>query len=187
MKTSQERGFTLVELLTVVAILAIAGVLAVPSLNDLINRYRADSIIQSYALLLGSAREEAVKRQVTTTLCPTTDNRSCHSDWNSGVMIFSDTNGNALLDLDDSVIYSRSGLHENYSLEWKSFYQKPYIQFLPMGYTLRHNGTFVLCPANGNPLFARLLILNKPGRVRPGQDKDGDGVQEKPNGKPVQC
>jgi prepilin-type N-terminal cleavage/methylation domain-containing protein len=58
---SRARGFTLIELMTAVAVLAILAVLAAPSFKDFIERYRLRGAVDDAISLISNARAEAVK------------------------------------------------------------------------------------------------------------------------------
>jgi len=75
----RSRGFTLVELLTVVAIMAIGAIAALPSLGDAmrLQRVRAATTDLTSALLM--ARSEAIKRASQVQLTPRTG-----TDWATG-------------------------------------------------------------------------------------------------------
>ncbi len=60
------RGFTLIEALVTLAILAIAMVLGIPALANLVSRSRLENAAHELAVLTQRARLEAVKRQVQT-------------------------------------------------------------------------------------------------------------------------
>lgn len=58
----RSRGFTLIELMVVIAVLAIMLALAAPSFADFFQRYRLRGAADKVATLLASARAEAVMR-----------------------------------------------------------------------------------------------------------------------------
>ncbi len=72
-------GFTMPELLAVVAIMAILAAVAAPSLSDLIMSQRLKSSSAELHTALMRARSEAVKRNMDVTLRPVTAN-----SWQSG-------------------------------------------------------------------------------------------------------
>lgn len=60
-KRSTQRGVTLVEMLTVLAIFFVLAVVAYPNVNTLRNRLRASEDARSVALVLGELRAEAIR------------------------------------------------------------------------------------------------------------------------------
>ncbi len=72
-----EGGFTLVELVVTVAVLAIMMAMAVPSFTSLINSNRLTSQANELVASLQLARSEAVRRNRSVTLCRTTNGTTC--------------------------------------------------------------------------------------------------------------
>lgn len=72
------RGFTLPELLTVVAIIGVLGAMAAPSLSGMVARQRVKSNASELFLTLVRARSEAIKRNGDITVSPIND------DWANG-------------------------------------------------------------------------------------------------------
>jgi type IV fimbrial biogenesis protein FimT len=83
------RGFTTVELMVVVCILAILTAIAVPNMRGLIQTQRVKTASFDVFSGLTLARSEAIKRNVTVTLTP------AGGDW-AGGWTASDVNGNVV-------------------------------------------------------------------------------------------
>lgn len=77
MTKSSERGFTLVELMVTVAILAIIAGIAAPSFINLIRKNRVTSAGNELVALLQVARSGAISNRATATVCPSTDGATC--------------------------------------------------------------------------------------------------------------
>ncbi|MCD9005136.1 GspH/FimT family pseudopilin [Luteimonas sp. XNQY3] len=76
-------GFTLVELMVTVAVIAILSAVAVPAMTGLINRSRISGLTGEVVSALQLARSEAVRRNARVTLCPSADGLTCTNsvDW----------------------------------------------------------------------------------------------------------
>ncbi|WP_372015317.1 GspH/FimT family pseudopilin [Pseudoxanthomonas sp. 10H] len=91
---SRQRGFTLVELMVTVAVLAILVGLATPSFTSVINSNRLTSQANEFMADLQLARSEAVRRNRTVRLCRSADGATCAAgagDWTSWIVILPGT------------------------------------------------------------------------------------------------
>lgn len=94
-------GFTLIELIIVVALAAIMMTLAVPSFQHMVANNRITSHTNELVMAVNMARSEAVKRNVRVILCrsanPTASPPACGgtaNDWTSGWLLFASGNAN---------------------------------------------------------------------------------------------
>ena len=91
----QSPGFTAIELLVSIAILAILASLAAPSFTDSIKRYRIAAVRDDLMSSIQFARTEAIRRGVAVSLRRTTTcSPATTDDWNCGWEIFVDRNAN---------------------------------------------------------------------------------------------
>jgi len=72
-------GFTLVEMMVVITLVAVLSAIAVPAFRDLLLNQRLAASTSDFVAALSLARTEALKRSQTVTLTPRTAN-----DWNGG-------------------------------------------------------------------------------------------------------
>ena len=88
------RGFTLVELITAVAVLAILVALAVPNFNDATLSARLNGFANSLVGSAQVARSEAIKRNSTIRLCASADGATCAvaGGWEQGWVVLTDAN-----------------------------------------------------------------------------------------------
>lgn len=73
------RGFTLVELMVTVSVIAILAAVAVPGMTALINNSRLNGQSEEMLSSLQLARAEAIRRNARVTVCPSTDGSTCTS------------------------------------------------------------------------------------------------------------
>ena len=100
------RGFTLVELLVVVGMLAVLACFAVPSFADMLRRHQVDALKDRFIGSIQFAKFEALRLGQPIVLrrvepCAEAPTRG---DWLCGWRVFADTNGNNQLDADEAVL-----------------------------------------------------------------------------------
>lgn len=92
-------GFTMLELLVTMSILAISVTIAAPSFTNLIKETRTRAQVRDMVAALEIARSNAVMRRHTVTVCSSTNGAACagsSTSWASGWIVL-DTVDNALL------------------------------------------------------------------------------------------
>ncbi|MEJ8850501.1 GspH/FimT family pseudopilin [Variovorax rhizosphaerae] len=94
-------GFTVIELMMVVLVVAIVATLALPSFNAVVSRYRVRTAVEDVTATIYFARSEAIQRgggvmvqKATEAGCTTPE----ASDWSCGWLVFADRNGNKTVD-----------------------------------------------------------------------------------------
>ena len=91
-------GFTLLELLIVMAMVAILASIAAPSFDSSISRNNVQSMRDSLFNAMQYARSEAVKRKIPVGVCASANQTTCAGDanWHTGWIVFADQNANGL-------------------------------------------------------------------------------------------
>lgn len=111
----QETGFTLIELIFVVAVTAVLLTIGVPSLRTLVQNSRLVTEVNGIVAHINLARSEAIKRRATVSVCfsadATAEDPACaadQTDWSggggSGLLVFTDVNADGLLDAGETLI-----------------------------------------------------------------------------------
>jgi type IV fimbrial biogenesis protein FimT len=104
------RGFTLIELIVVLAIVAIATLIALPSLRELLVRSATTTTANDLVTALSQARAEAIKRGTPVAVL----SRSGGADWSSGWDVAASRQRNTTF---DEVIASREALGDGYHVK----------------------------------------------------------------------
>lgn len=181
-----QKGFTLVELMIVIAIAGITVGLGYPSMKNLIIKSRVNSYAHTLLSTVQSARQAAIMRNEFITVCASANGIDCNTDWSKGHLIFIDKNGNRELDIEDTRLNYIDGINDADNVKWQSFKVANTLQFLPTGITNHQNGTFTVCGL-GKIGFAKAVIITKTGRPRLSTDSNGDGIDEAASGKALNC
>lgn len=85
-------GFTLIELMMTVAVLALVIAIGIPSFENQIRNNRSVAQAENFVVALNFARSEAVKRARRVSVCPSTNGTSCNvTDWRDGWIVFLDS------------------------------------------------------------------------------------------------
>ncbi len=215
MKYKQSRGFTLIELMTVLVIVGILVAIAVPSFALFISKNNVESLQSNLGVAISTARSEAASRNEFMTICSSTDGKVCNGDdWNDGWIVFEDVNSDGVAATDGTElvvdVYDHSG--SNYTLTahqvdttlgaGKSSYDDAVysITYNSRGFLRRrtNNDTnvetvFTVCaPGDTDGVFARGLYANLSGLVMKtqaatvGSDNE-DSVHNIPGGENLEC
>lgn len=95
-------GFTLIEMIVTVAIVAIFASIALPSFSQLIKNNRISTTTNEFISALVLARSEALKRSRDVTVCTSTDLENCsasQTDFSKGWIVLADTDNPAVKDV----------------------------------------------------------------------------------------
>lgn len=163
MKRSQT-GFTLIEAIAAVAIMAIVMGAGVPSFKRILTYQRVASGMSLLSTSLASARMAAISAAVPITVCPiTAGSRRCRQDsvWDGGWMVFRDRlrKGQPRSDKDVLQVVERSDRH---LVLWSAASRK-YVRFQADGRAGGNNLIIRICSdgkLNGE------VAVNNVGRVR---------------------
>lgn len=150
-------GFTIIELMLTIALIAVVATVAVPSFETFIERNQLATRINQFSNALSVARSEAIKRKQTVVVCPRGSDDTCQSTpgYESGWIV--QVAGTS------DVIWVSDPLPPGYTLRGNGSIATQ-ISYRPSGRPVAF-GSVTLC-RNGQADKARKLILNRTGRVR---------------------
>jgi type IV fimbrial biogenesis protein FimT len=167
---NRKKGFTLVELLITMALVAILSALAVPSFQTLIKKNRVSVEAQRVLTTLFYTRMEAIKRNSLVSLCPSSDGLACNSElsWMDGWIIFSDRAKRGKLDHDMDRVLRIGGPIKNGHLLYSTKHHK-WFGYQPSGNSVGSSGSgntsFIICSPKGD-VEGRRVVVSITGRPR---------------------
>lgn len=176
----QTSGFSLLQMMAVIAIAGVLMAAAIPTFRDMIRRTRLTAYANEFVTALNMARSESIKRGVTVTLRKIGGTGTYWST--SGWEVFVDTNANGTKDTGEDTIKTYNALPINYTLVGTNSNIANYLSYKPDGMTNVITPSFILCDnSDGNntiePHTARIIYI-KTGRIRMARDSNGDGIPE---------
>ena len=166
------RGFSFLEILLALALIAILGAISVPSICDLVRRNAVLTRVDRIANTLQFVRTAAIGRAELVIFCKSKDQKQCKDAgvlWSDGqiVVAVNDRGEQKLLQVVETLPIGDI-------LEWHSnFSQNESLGFLPSGTTNGQHGSFYYCSRN-HPQYSRAIIVNENGRVYV-SDKTAEG------------
>jgi len=188
------RGFTLVELLIALAVVAILVGMAAPSFQDTLADVRLTAEQNRLVKALRQARSEAIKRVGTVTLCKSDDGGACGGSWGDGWLLFAETAAAGTLGNFDAGD-TRIAAHRSSPGQFRSAASATLrpngpaavdsISFGARGRADWTLGTLVLCDRR-DELEARAIIVNGAGGLRSQKPGSGTTVLDA-NGNAVSC
>lgn len=101
-------GFTLIELMVTIAVLAILLALALPSFQQTLRSNRAATATNDMLASLSLARSEAIRSARGGAVCSSNDGAACNGSWSDGWLVWADADADGTLDAGETVLrYSR--------------------------------------------------------------------------------
>ena len=104
MGLQRQAGFTLIELMVTVAVLAILLSLGLPGFQGVLRSNRVATTNNELIASLSLARTEALRNGRGAGVCPSTAGTACDGGWNDGWMVWSDADGNGSFESTETVL-----------------------------------------------------------------------------------
>jgi type IV fimbrial biogenesis protein FimT len=182
-----DMGFSLIELMVVLGVLAILLTIGAPSFNNLIADNRLLSEVYAFRATLNNARTEALTQRTFVTVCSSDDGATCvDGKWNQGYIAFTDFDGDGALDPNgpsgDKIVQAK--VLDNSTLDITYIDSaSTTIRFNSRGNALGFSGTIKICDDRG-ATKARGIAVSSVGSVQALVDSDDpkDDIVNKPGG-----
>ncbi len=173
-------GFTIIELMIAVALIAIVAAIATPSFSFMITNNRMASEVNQFVGSLHFTRSEAIKRGENVRVCTSVDGASgdASNDWTNGWIV--------IVDSSSTVLKVYPALRGGDTLIGDGNTGDA-IRFNANGFATGFNGTVKMCESNNDLNNARGVIVAATGRIRLAQDSNADGIVEDGGGTNLTC
>lgn len=117
---SGSRGFTLIELMVAVAMIAILSAVAAPSFSEMMVRSAIRSASSDLGADLNVARAEAIRVGGRVSVCPRTSptDMTCGNDWSQGWLVFREAGSTDIGTFQgaDRLLRENTGIHQDLTL-----------------------------------------------------------------------
>lgn len=164
------RGFTLIEALVALALVALLISLGIPAMSGLIRSYQLRTASQALIISLNKARQASVTMRVPVLV----DNED--ENWSAGWRVYADRNDNARWDEGEPILMEVGPQPVGLMIRGNAPVRR-YVRYTPRGRTSMASGAFqagtlVLCHADGK-VAVRKLVISATGRLRRTQGPPG--------------
>lgn len=164
-----KRGFTLVELLVVLAVAAILLAIAIPGYAFLANASKLAAATNDLMTAVQLARSEAIKRGVRVTVCKSGGSATAcdaAADWQAGWLVFVDGGTRGVVDGNDALLWVQDRRSVGVSITSSGTNFSRYISYQPDGRSQGSNnianGKLSICVSGSR----RDIVVNRAGRPR---------------------
>ncbi len=156
-----QRGFTLIELMVTVALLAVLLASVGPSFRALLLDNQAATQGNAVVTSLLFARSEAIKRNAAVVMCQSDAGTGCDGgDWAGGWIVWADADGDATVDAGE-ILQTQGELPASFALTATGGSTE--FSFRPDG-SVATADDFLLCPPDGVGSRARQIQVDASGR-----------------------
>lgn len=164
-------GFTLVELMVTLGVMAILVLVAAPSVRDALMNVRMSAQANDLMADLALARSHAVKTGAPVFLCPSpSPHTTCSgTDWTVGWLVFADVSGDGVQNVaTEPALKSRQAVQAGNTIVVANLNGSGYLPYRPTGVTnatSAASSTFTMCDGRTTPDRGRLITISSTGRA----------------------
>ena len=164
----RETGFTIIELMFVLAVASILLSVAVPALQSFTSNSRQTSAINDFVSSMHLARNTAITTNARVTMCASSNATSCEDvTWDSGWILFRDWNNDQKIDGTDAIISTGA---PSEGLNIASTQYSRFLMYRPSGRIMNasvgtNTGEFTVCDQRGAD-YSKVVIVELSGRPK---------------------
>ncbi|MCH7854998.1 MAG: GspH/FimT family pseudopilin [Proteobacteria bacterium] len=168
MLSKRQIGFTLIELVTTLAVSTMLIAMAVPGVNTFLMNSRQSSGVNNLVSAMHLARSTAITKNTRITVCVSSDGEDCdNSDWNQGWIVFADADADQTVDPGEIILGAGAGV-TGLTIESTEF--SKFFMYRPNGRVMNatvnaNSGEFIVCDSRGDE-HVRVIIVDSAGRPR---------------------
>jgi type IV fimbrial biogenesis protein FimT len=166
------KGYSLIEVMVVLALMGLVPALATSAFSAIINSSRINNGAEAIFNSLQLTRSEAAKRNSRVVMCKSSTGSDCadSGDWQQGWIVFHDANNNGEVDAGEDIIYREAAQANQLRLSGNGPV-KSYVSYSAFGKTKLTSGafqagTFTVCLSSSGKTDARTVVINSSGRPR---------------------
>lgn len=167
-KSPSQLGFTLMEMIILMVIIAVLAAMALPGADDYAADNRLSAATSDLMAAMQTARSEAVGRNAPVTLCASNaakDDCRDAAEWEQGWLVFVDGNGDGDIDSGEEVLQYHDPVGGKVTLRGTAGLNQP-LTFFPSGRTsISSTQTFIVCDERGFGDDARGMVVSILGRA----------------------
>jgi type IV fimbrial biogenesis protein FimT len=172
-----QKGFTLIELLTTLSVATVLIAAATPSFVQMNRNSRIITYTNDFVGTVNLARAEAIRRGAPVSICPSddpgADAPACSDNWSAGWIVFSDPNGDRVVDEGEIPVRTHEALSEGYTLGSSEDFETG-ITYGADG-AAHSTGLFAVC-RDENIVNSRVVVVT---RLRPRVARDTDAEEDR--------
>jgi type IV fimbrial biogenesis protein FimT len=164
MKRWSGKGFTALELMVAMAVVAILLSAGVPALRNYSWNLRMKTAMDALQTDLKLARGRAISHNTRTIICPASGAGDCSGSiaWQDGWILFADLNNDQRRQTGEPLIRHASATE---NLEISSSASRSYLRFYPNGTAPGSNTSILFCDRRG-AAYAGVITVSNSGRIR---------------------
>ena len=163
----QEQGFSLLELMVVLAIIGIFVSLGFPSFRETIKDNKVATTTSDFYSGLMLARSQAVKFNQTVIMCTSTNGSTCNTgtSWDAGWLMFRDLDDDGGWDAGEELLRISQPLDGQMTIKPTGTSLASLIRYRPDGTVSNANASLIVC-TEGDDSHSRRITLVRSGRAR---------------------